>query len=37
MRRACHANRIDYVLLDTSESLGVALAAYLAKRAARRR
>ena len=37
MRRACQANRIDYVTLDTSESLGVALAAYLAKRAARRR
>jgi uncharacterized protein (DUF58 family) len=37
MRRACHANRVDYVLLDTAESLGVALAAYLAKRAARRR
>ncbi len=37
MRRSCVANRIDYVPLDTSESLGTALAAYLAKRHARRR
>lgn len=37
MRRACHANRIDYVPMDTSDSLGVVLQAYLAKRAARRR
>jgi uncharacterized protein (DUF58 family) len=37
MRRACQRNRIDYVPLDTSESLGTVLAAYLAKRASRRR
>ncbi len=37
MRRACHANRIDYVPMDTSDSLGVVLQAYLSKRAARRR
>ncbi len=37
VRRSCNANRVDYVPLDTSESLGTALAAYLAKRAARRR
>lgn len=36
-RRTCHANRIDYVPLDTSESLGTALSAYLARREARRR
>jgi uncharacterized protein (DUF58 family) len=36
-RRVCHANRIDYVPLDTSESLGTILSAYLAKREARRR
>ena len=37
LRRSCNANRIDYVPLDTSEPLGTALAAYLAKRDARRR
>lgn len=37
VRRACHANRIDYVPLDTSESLGTTLSAYLARREARRR
>jgi uncharacterized protein (DUF58 family) len=37
LSRTCHANRIDYVPLDTSESLGTALAAYLARREARRR
>ena len=35
--RTCHANRIDYVPLDTSDSLGTTLAAYLAKRDARRK
>ena len=37
IRRACHANRIDYVPLDTSESLGTTLSAYLSRRDARRR
>jgi uncharacterized protein (DUF58 family) len=37
IRRTCVANRIDYVPLDTSDSLGTALAAYLARRDARRR
>jgi uncharacterized protein (DUF58 family) len=37
VRRACHANRIDFVPLETSESLGTTLSAYLAKREARRR
>ena len=37
VRHACHANRIDYVPLDTSESLGTTLSAYLARRDARRR
>ena len=37
VRRSCLANRIDYVPLDTSESLANALSAYLAKRGARRR
>jgi uncharacterized protein (DUF58 family) len=37
VRRSCHANRIDYVPLDTSEPLGTTLSAYLAKRDARRR
>jgi uncharacterized protein (DUF58 family) len=37
VRRACHANRIDYLLLDTSESLGTVLSAWLARREARRR
>jgi uncharacterized protein (DUF58 family) len=36
IRRTCHANRIDYVPLDTSEPLGTTLAAYLARREARR-
>lgn len=36
LRRACLANRIDYVPLDTSEPLGTTLSAYLARRAARR-
>ena len=31
IRRACHANRIDYVPLDTSESLGTTLSAYLSR------
>ena len=34
LRRVCLANRIDLVSLDTSESLGPVLSAYLAKRAA---
>jgi uncharacterized protein (DUF58 family) len=37
LRRVCLANRIDLVEMDTSESLGVVLSAYLAKRAAARR
>ena len=37
LRRICLANRIDLVEVNTSESLGVVLAAYLARRAARRR
>lgn len=37
LRRVCTQNRIDLVELDTSTSLGVVLAAYLARRAARRR
>jgi uncharacterized protein (DUF58 family) len=37
LRRVCLANRIDLVELDASEPLGVVLAAYLAKRASRRR
>ncbi|MFM8980004.1 MAG: DUF58 domain-containing protein [Planctomycetia bacterium] len=37
LRRACHANRIDLVELDTSQQLSVVLAAYLAQRAARRK
>lgn len=36
-RRLCQANRIDYVPLDTADSLGNVLSAYLATRAARRR
>ncbi len=35
LRRVCVANRIDLVELDTHQELGVVLAAYLAKRAAR--
>ena len=37
MRRSCLANRIDFVPMDTSESLGTALSAYLSRRDARRR
>ncbi len=37
LRRVCLQNRIDLIELDTSKSLGVVLAAYLAKREARRR
>ena len=37
LQRVCLANRIDLVEMDTSESLGVVLSAYLAKRAATRR
>lgn len=37
LRRACLANRIDLVELDTSQQLAVVLAAYLAQRAARRK
>jgi len=37
LRRVCLANRIDLVAMDTSDSLGVVLSAYLAKRAATRR
>lgn len=37
VRRSCLANRIDFVPMDTRESLGTALAAYLAHRDARRR
>ena len=36
LRRVCLANRIDLVELDTSQDLGVVLAAYLAQREARR-
>jgi len=36
LRRVCLANRIDLVSMDTSDSLGVVLSAYLAKRAATR-
>jgi uncharacterized protein (DUF58 family) len=37
LRRACLSNRIDLVEMTTADSLGVVLAAYLAKRTARRR
>jgi uncharacterized protein (DUF58 family) len=37
LRRICLANHIDLVEMNTADSLGVVLAAYLAKRAARRR
>ncbi len=37
LRRVCLANRIDLVEMDTSDSLGIVLSAYLAKRAAVRR
>jgi uncharacterized protein (DUF58 family) len=37
LRRTCLSNRIDLVEVTTSDQLGVVLAAYLAKRAARRR
>ena len=37
LRRVCLGNRIDLVELSTADSLGVVLAAYLARRAARRR
>lgn len=37
LKRACLANRIDLVEMDTAQPLGVVLAAYLAQRAARRR
>ncbi len=37
LRRVCLANRIDLVETTTTESLGVVLAAYLSRRAARRR
>ena len=37
LRRVCLANHIDLVELDTGDSLGVVLAAYLARREARRR
>jgi uncharacterized protein (DUF58 family) len=37
VRRTCLANRVDYVPLDTTEPLGTTLAAYLARRDARRR
>lgn len=33
LRRVCRNNRFDYVALDTSDSLDVALSTYLAKRA----
>lgn len=36
IERGCTANRIDYVLLNTSTSLDVALTSYLAKRAGTR-
>ena len=37
LRRVCLGNRIDLVELSTADSLGVVLAAYLARRAALRR
>lgn len=37
LRRSCLQNKIDLVETDTSQSMGVVLAAYLAQRAARRR
>ena len=37
LKRVCLANRIDLVEMDTSDSLGVVLSAYLSKRAAARR
>ncbi len=37
LRRVCLANRIDLVEMDTADSLGVVLSAYLAKRAPVRR
>ncbi len=37
LRRVCLANRIDLVEMDTADSLGVVLSAYLAKRAAVRK
>lgn len=37
LRRVCLGNRIDLVEVTTADSLGVVLAAYLARRAARRR
>ena len=37
MRRACLANRIDFVPMDTGENLGLALSAYLSHRDARKR
>ena len=33
LRRSCRNNRFDYIRLDTSDKLDVALSAYLAKRA----
>jgi uncharacterized protein (DUF58 family) len=36
VERACTGNRIDYVLMDTSTTLDVALSRYLAKRAGTR-
>ncbi len=36
IQRGCTANRIDYVLLDTSTPLDVALSSYLARRAGTR-
>ena len=36
IERACTANRIDYVLIDTATPLDVALSRYLAKRAGTR-
>ena len=32
LRRVCRNNRFDYVALDTSDHLDVALSTYLAKR-----
>jgi hypothetical protein len=37
LRRVCLANRIDLVEMDTADSLGVVLSAYLGKRAAVRK
>jgi uncharacterized protein (DUF58 family) len=37
MRRGCLANNVDYVLLDTSTTLDVALSSYLATRAGTRK